>query len=173
MYSQLKQNKFVWLVLGLALGLAISGVWPTSPSHAVATAQTEKFAIATGAVDDESEGVFFLDYVTGNLKCAVVSPLTGTFLSVLESNILEDMKIDPTKNPRFLMVTGGNQYRRTAGGPQWGNCTCYVAEVNSGKCMAYGVPWARQRNNAVMPIKAQLIPLDLFQFRDAVIRDSK
>ena len=118
MLARAQKNPVVWLVAGVVIGLVVSGTWPQAPLHATATAQTEKFTMATGPVDEESEGVFFLDYVTGNLKCAVVSPLTGTFLSVLETNILDDMKVDPTKNPRFLMVTGNNAYRRIAGAPQ-------------------------------------------------------
>ncbi|MGE3406313.1 MAG: hypothetical protein AB7I37_05815 [Pirellulales bacterium] len=173
MFARARQNPVLWLIAGVVIGMVLSGSWPQAPLHATATAQGEKFAIATGPVDEESEGVFFLDYLTGNLKCAVVSPLTGTFLSVLETNILEDMQVDPTKSPRFLMVTGNNAYRRLAGAPQWALTTCYVAEVNSGKCIAYGVPWGRQRNQAISPIQGPLIKLDMFMFRDAVIRDSR
>ena len=43
------------------------------------------FAIATGLVDDELEAVFILDFLTGSLKCAVLSTSTGKFTSAFET----------------------------------------------------------------------------------------
>lgn len=166
-----RNNPKVWLVVGLLLGLLIGSHWPQAPLHASATAQTEKFAIATGSIDDATEGIFFLDYLTGDLKCAVISPLTQTFLSLFATNILADLQVDASKNPRFLMVTGTTEFRRVAGGPQWATCVCYVAEVNSGKVIAYGVPWDRQRQNATNPVSGPLLPLDSLKFREITVRD--
>jgi hypothetical protein len=153
------------------MGLVLGGYWPQAPLHGSATAQTEKFAIATGSIDETAEGIFFLDYLTGDLKCAVISPLTGKFLSFFSTSVIRDLDVDAAKNPKFLMVTGNVDFRRIAGGPQWGQTVCYVAEVNSGKVVAYGVPWAKQRQNATDQIVASLLPLDAFKFRDVQIRN--
>ncbi len=68
-------------VLGLVVGLNVSGVWPSIPLHATATQGLDKFAIATGLVDDSVEAVYFLDFLTGDLRAAVINPKNGKFNS--------------------------------------------------------------------------------------------
>jgi hypothetical protein len=172
MSTAARNNPKVWLVIGLLLGLLIGSHWPQAPLHAwSATAQTEKFAIATGSIDDASEGLFILDYLTGELQCAVISPATGAFMSFFKTNIVSDLRVDAAKNPKFLMVTGNLDFRRVAGGPQLGTCVCYVAEASSGQVVAYGVPWARQRQNATDYFSAPLMKLDDFKFREVTVRE--
>jgi hypothetical protein len=164
-------NRGLWLLVGLAVGFVVGGLWPDSPLHAVATAQQDSFAIATSPVDGSSEAVFFLDFLTGDLKAAVLSPQNGKFLSFFSYNILNDLGVDTTKEPKYLMVTGVNDFKRTAGTAQLASCVVYVAEVTSGKVVAYGLPWSKQRSTDLRPFEASLIPLDVAQFRNIVIRE--
>ena len=54
------QSRPAWLaagaVLGLIVGLNLAGVWPSVPLHATATQGLDKFAIATGLVDETRRG---------------------------------------------------------------------------------------------------------------------
>ena len=75
------QSKAAWLawglVIGLIVGISLSGVLPQTPVHAVATHGQDSFAIATGLVQDNTEAIYFLDYLTGDLRAAVLSSQTG------------------------------------------------------------------------------------------------
>ena len=53
-----------------------------------------------------------LDYLTGDLKAAVVNLQTGKFTSFFESNVQADLGTGTTKNPRYVMVTGRAAMRR-------------------------------------------------------------
>lgn len=168
-----------WLIAGLAVGYAAHAwqsdaefVLPLPPAHAVATDRYENFAIATGPLDSDVEAVFVLDFLTGDLKAAVLSAQLARFNAFYEKNILEDMGIDPARNPRYLMVTGVANLRRGLGNQaRPGMSVVYIAELTSGKIAAYGVPWTPQLHNAGVPFHGTLIPLDITQFRTAVVRD--
>src|SRR5262245_3354466 len=105
--SQLKAR---WLTLGIVIGLivgvSLSGVLPQTPVHAVATHGQDSFAIATGYVQDEIEAFYFLDFLTGDLFAAVLSFKNGQFLSLFKYNVASDLQQPGSKNPRYLMVTG-------------------------------------------------------------------
>ena len=45
----------IGLVIGLVVGLNLEGLWPSVPLHAAATHGIDKFAIATGLVDNSVE----------------------------------------------------------------------------------------------------------------------
>ena len=55
------QSRLTWIVagivVGLVIGLNIQGLWPNIPLHATATHGLDKFAIATGLVDDSVEAL--------------------------------------------------------------------------------------------------------------------
>ena len=69
--------------LGLVIGLNLEGLWPSVPLHATATHGIDKFAIATGLVDNSVEALYFLDFLTGDMRAAVINPKTGKFNCVL------------------------------------------------------------------------------------------
>src|SRR4051812_46171536 len=77
-------------VLGLILGLNIEGLWPSVPLHAAATHGIDKFAIATGLVDSSVEALYFLDFLTGDMRAAVINPKNGKFTSFFTRNIAAD-----------------------------------------------------------------------------------
>ncbi len=177
--ASLLQNRVLWLVTGLVLGwFGIRWmkpdqiVLPLMPAHATATDRYENYAIATGPLDEEVEGVFILDFLTGDLKAAVLSSQLGRFNAYYQRNIIADMGIDPNKNPRYLMVTGVMNLRRGFGQTaRPAACVVYVAELTTGKIAAYGIPWTPQFHNAGVPVNGELIPLDITRFREAVVRE--
>ena len=93
------------IVLGLVIGLNIEGLWPSIPLHASATHGIDKFAIATGLVDDSVEALYFLDFLTGDMRAAVINPKTGKFNSFFTRNIAADFG-GAGRNSGYLMVTG-------------------------------------------------------------------
>lgn len=170
MTQSLARMPVAWLAAGLVIGVAAAGFLPHAPLHAVATDSVDNFAIATGALDEELEAIFFLDFLTGSLKCAVLSTSTGRFNSAFETSVLEDLGVKPNQNPKFMMVTGNAGLRRTGGQMQPGNSVVYVAETSSGRVAAYAVPWTRGLANGVVPFKGSLYRLDVLQFRTAAVR---
>ena len=61
------------------------------PVYASATHGSSKFAMATGQVGDDTEGIFMLDYLTGDLQCLVIYPRTGTFRARFVANVVRDL----------------------------------------------------------------------------------
>ena len=165
-----------WLVLGilfgLVVGLNLAGVWPQIPVHAVATHGQENFAICTGPMDADTEGVYLLDYLTGDLKCAVLSQQTGKFNSFFETNVAKDLEVASGKNPKFLMVPGVIDLRRGAGVAQLqpSSAVVYVAEVTSGNMAAYGIMWSPQMWKSGTQQSQPIVMLDKLKFRKAPIR---
>jgi hypothetical protein len=172
--SSTKSTRAAWLAVGVVIGLCVAGFWPDAPSHASATAQVENFAIATGPVEPSVEAIFFLDPLTGDLSAAVLSPRSGVFNAFYKTNVLEALGVDPGNDsgkPQYLMVTGVNEFQRSAGAPQLGSTVVYVADATSGTVAAYGLPWTRQIANATQPVYGAMHPLDKVQARNIQIRE--
>lgn len=160
----------VWLALGLVVGLTLGGLWPHSPLHAVATDRYETFAIATGPVETDIEALYFLDFLTGDLRAAVLNQQTGTFMSFFTYNIMADLGVKEDSNPRYLMVTGMADLRRGAARMRPSLAVVYVAEITSGKVAAYAIPWAPEARAIGRVVKMPLVRLDVTQFRPVAIR---
>jgi hypothetical protein len=144
----------IGLMMGLAAGLAFSGLWPQSPLYAVATDRVETFAIATGPVDSEVEAVYFLDLLTGDLRAVVLGKQPGTWTGFFQANVAADMGLGggQSQNLKFMMVTGMCSLRRGGGTRlQPSIAMCYVAEVTSGKLAAYTIPWSPSMYAAGQP----------------------
>ena len=169
------QRRLAWLALGILIGFLLTAIMPARPLHAVATDGAEGFSLATGQIDPDVEGVFFLDGLTGDLRGAVLNLSNGKFTTLFETNVMQDLQglqVDVARGAKFLMVTGGVNLRQGASQVQPGEAAVYVAEVNSGVCLAYGVPWNRgrvtQANQQVQ--RARLVLLDIVKFRTVAIR---
>ena len=172
MYHAFKQNQFVWLAIGLVVGMFVGSFCPHTPLHATATDRFENFAIATGAVDDGVEAIYFLDFLTGELRAAVLSKQRPpVFNAFYQRNVTTDLEIDPSKNPRYLMVTGLVDIRRGASRMSPSSAVVYVAEVTSGIVAAYAIPWDADRYAAGRVSKGEIIPLDKTKFRTAAVRE--
>jgi hypothetical protein len=146
MLSWNKSRLPIAMGIGLAVGLVLSGFWPHTPLHAVSTDRADTYAMATGPVDVEVEAVYLLDFLTGDLGAIVLGKQPGSWTGFFKRNVLADLAVDPQKNPKFMMVTGMAALRRTSGTHQQpSSAACYVAEITSGKVVAYAIPWNPNR----------------------------
>lgn len=158
------------VVLGLIIGLNIQGIWPSVPLHASATHGLDKFAIATGFVDEEVEALYFLDYLTGDLRAAVVNPKTGTFNAFFTRNIAADFGGAGRTNG-YLLVTGQANMPRGAAQFQFARSIVYVADATTGVVAAYTIPWNSTLHFAGRPQYGEFYRLDVRPFRTAFVRD--
>ncbi|REJ98807.1 MAG: hypothetical protein DWQ35_00075 [Planctomycetota bacterium] len=160
------------LAIGIAAGTLVT-VALTSPSsgtlvQATATHGIDKFAIATGQLDESTEAIYFLDFLTLELKGAALSRQTAKFTTLYKRNIANDFRGSTgdrdLKNPRFLLVTGlGNLQQR--GGDRIAKAVVYVVEVNSGLCAAYATPERRSRRATGTTSTDELILLHVLPLR--------
>jgi hypothetical protein len=156
-------------VVGVLGGLALSGLWPHTPLYAVATDRIDTLCMATGPVDTEVEAVYFLDLLTGDLKAVVLGKQPLTWTGYFQANAANDLGIDPRQNPKFLMVTGICNLRRGGGSRlQPSSAMCYVAELTSGKVVAYALPWSPSMYAAGQPQNGDLRPVGVTRFRQAM-----
>ena len=104
----------VGMVIGTIVGISTTATPKISTAgfeidgkvlQAAAGDSSDKFAIATGLISDTAEGVFMLDGLTGDLQCLVPYTRTGQFGGIFKTNVFNDLKIQGTKTPRFIMVT--------------------------------------------------------------------
>ncbi|MGA2067613.1 MAG: hypothetical protein ABSG86_21785 [Thermoguttaceae bacterium] len=172
----LTSRKWGWgagIVLGLAVGAMLGGLWPSTPLHAVATDRTETFAMATGFVDEGVEALYFLDFLTGDLGAVVIGrggPTGWMPTGLYAATVLRDLNLNANQNPKFLMVTGvADLIRGGSAGAQVrpSRAVVYVAEITTGRVAAYAIPW-----NANAHLRNQMVqmPLQLvarFPFRGA------
>jgi hypothetical protein len=187
-----------WLILSLAAtGLAVvafaTGVWvrPNGWSRGGAlspvdrmvqllgqrqlrgsTAATgDSFAMATGPIDSEVEGLYMLDFLTGDLQCVVLNYRTAKFAAMFRANVLNDLGVDPAKKPKYLMTTGAINFPRGATAARPGNSVVYVLETTTGNYAAYGIPWRRELAATGRLQTAALVLLDVGMARTAALRE--
>lgn len=169
-------NHAALLVLGIFVGALLSvswfGVGQGVTVQATATHGESNFAIATGFVDLEIEAFYFLDFLTGDLRAAVVSRRTGEFVAFFEKNIFPDFG-GTTKNPKYLMVTGMANIPRGAAGFQPSSSLIYIAEATTGVVNAYVLPWNSTLNNKGEPQRGSFHRVAGGSFRTAFVRDDE
>jgi len=166
-------NQAAMMVLGLFVGVVLSAGWfgmgETRPAYATATQGVDNFAIATGFIDEGIEALYFLDFLTGDLRAAVISRKTGTFTAFFEYNIQRDF--GATKSPKYLMVTGLVDLPRGRGNSQLGQSLIYIAEATSGQVYAYALPWNSSLHAAGKPQSGGFINLGGGSIRTTFVRD--
>lgn len=170
-------NHAAMMVLGLFLGAVVvagwHGVGQGTQVQATATHGESNFAIATGFVDDFVEGLYFLDFLTGDLRAAVVSRRTGEFVAFFERNIQQDFS-SGAKNPKYLMVTGVARLpTRGVGNNRVANSLIYVAEAASGEVAAYALPWNQSDSAKGAAQRGGFIPVAKGSFRTTFVRDDE
>ncbi len=170
MRTRLFGSPAVWLAGGVVIGWAIGTLWLQTPIHAVATDRVDNFALATGPLDDDTEALFYLDFLSGELKATALSPIARKFFASFTANVAQDLGVDVSKNPQYMMVTGNSIFRRGGGQVQPGNSVVYVAELTSGKVAAYAVPWSQAYAIAGRQIRAPLVLLDVNPMRVSLAR---
>ncbi|MEM9354032.1 MAG: hypothetical protein AAGA92_13540 [Planctomycetota bacterium] len=168
-------NHAALVIVGAAVGATVVGLqqdWvPSVPVSATATHGEANFAIATGLVDNGIEAFYFLDFLTGDLRAAVVSRRTAEFVAFYEKNIQGDFGGSLSKNPKYLMVTGLADIPRGRGATQIGNSLIYIAEANSGNVNAYAIPWNSSLNAAGKPQRGEFYNVAGGAFRTTFVRD--
>jgi hypothetical protein len=168
------QNRSVWLgtglVLGLIVGLNAAGLWPSIPLHASATEGLDKFAFATGLVDQDVEALYFLDFLTGQLTATAINPKTGKFTSFFTRNIAADFGA-AGKGTRYMMVTGLANMPRGRNNFQYAKSIVYIAEATTGQVAAYTIPWNSTMQAGGQVQQGEIQPLDTHQFRTEFVRD--
>ena len=162
------------LVVGMALGAVLTaaweGAWMVEPAHATATHGSDNFAIATGFVDNGIEALYFLDFLTGDLRAAVVSRRNAEFTGFFQYNVLGDFN-SVVGAPKFLMVTGQASLPRGRGAAQLSNGLVYIAEATSGQVNAYAMPYSGTLNAAGQPQFGTFLRVGGGDFRNEFVRD--
>lgn len=169
------------IAAGIALGSrdtgAVLGSWTAhlpgfSPRvlHAATATSGDSFALATGLVDENAEGVFVLDFLTGSLQCSVLNHRTGRFAAQFKANVAKDLGVG--KNPTYQMVTGFAHFNSVGGVPyRPGRSVVYVLDTSSGRMVAYGIPWQRNSASNGRVQIGLLQPIDALQVRNVPARD--
>jgi hypothetical protein len=171
------------LVLGLALGGAMTlGVLlgqrhPAAdmPSlaelqlKAAATHGGETFAMATGSIDEDVEGLFTLDYLTGDLQCFVINPRNGGVGGWFQTNVANIFS-EKGKKPSYLLATGTINVAGGYGGGRPANSLCYVADANSGEIAAFTFPWVKAATSAGVAQASPMRLVKMWKARQDVVR---
>jgi hypothetical protein len=174
--NESKQSRSLWLagglILGLVIGLNIAGLGPSIPLHASATQGLDRFAFATGLVDQDVEALYFLDFLTGDLTAAVINPKTGKFNSYFTRNIAADFGA-AGKGTRYMIVTGLANMPRGRSNYQFAKSIVYVCEATTGQVAAYTIPWNSTLQAGGQVQQGEIQPLDTHQFRTTFVRDQQ
>ena len=153
----------VVVMLGFAFGWISKSLLPTEVALAETANSGEKFAMVTTGVDitNTVESVFILDFLTGDLKGAVINPRTGIFTNFYQRNVAADFQLQAAG--KYSMVTGRTVVNAGRGvTPATG--IIYIGELTTGKVIAYQYPY-NQANVPTPPVP--LAPRDQFEFRAA------
>lgn len=140
-------------------------------SQVSSAAMGSNMAVATGQVSDEAEGVFFLDFLTGDLQCLVYYPRMGAFGARYYTNVQAQLPASG-KNGQYLMVTGNAISTRSSSNLRPANCLVYITDVNSGMFAAYAVPWSKTAESSSQAQGGPLVfvgggPIRNYQVADA------
>ncbi|MCA9180336.1 MAG: hypothetical protein KDA51_02765, partial [Planctomycetales bacterium] len=120
----------------------------------------------------DAEGIFFLDFITGDLQCMVYYPRAGVFGAHFFGNVAQHLGgVAGGKNNRYLMVTGQAVKSSSTAGAQPGASLVYVTDVTTGMFAAYAVPWNRNALSTNAAQRGELVyvgggPIRKYQLPD-------
>lgn len=161
---------FPWVIslAMLSLGVAV-GAWAGRPPvrvQAAAAAVQDSFAVCTAPVGDGMEGLFVLDFDTGDVSGGVLNQNSGNFTVGYRHNVLKDLgfKAGKVKHPKFLLVPGTVNFLGGQAG-RLGAAVLYVTDVATGVTAAYGVPWTDAAAAAAAGPVSPLVLLDVVRPR--------
>ncbi|WP_425615931.1 hypothetical protein NA78x_005866 [Anatilimnocola sp. NA78] len=190
------RGRATWLLAGLAMGLlfglgttaglmysgrtavnpAVTSLpshpaWPQGlPLHASTAATSDSLAMATGRVDDQVEGLFTLDFITGDLQCFVLNPRIGKFVGWFKTNVTTQLPVEKGKKPSYVMTTGTWEPVGASTNQRPAGCVVYVADANTGMFAAYTFPWVKGAASSGVLQSTPMIPLDGNKARNIVLR---
>ena len=129
---------------------------PLLPLNASTADSTDSMAMATGLISEDMEGVFFIDFNTGDLQCLVFYPRSGVFGAHYYTNVRAQLG-GVGKNSKYLIATGFAAPRATTIGARPGGSLVYVTDINTGMFAAYAIPWDRNAEATGRPQAGSLI----------------
>jgi hypothetical protein len=146
--------------------------WNALPSNrvhpdflsATATHGGSNMAVCTAQVDENAEGFFALDFVTGDLKGWVYYPRMQKFGGLFMTNV--QGLLGASKNPEYLLVSGGATTVASGGNTRPAASLIYVVDMRSGLFAAYAIPWNKTQESSGMSQMNQFIPVDGGQIRE-------
>jgi hypothetical protein len=175
MRASVTDSRVVWLVGGLMAGLGVAYFWPHEPAYATTADRDSNFALITipvgtsaAGITDAMDGVFILDFLTGQLKGAVLNRQSGKFASFYYRDLAKDFNVDPQAAPHYALASG---YAQVSGqlGKTFASGVLYVAELSSGVLAAYSFPWNEAPRAA--PITYEMHLLHHFPWRQPTKKD--
>jgi hypothetical protein len=135
---------------------------PETPIYATASDSSESLAIATGWIDEDVEGLYALDFLTGNLQAIVMytkGPRATQIGGIFGANVAAELGIDKTKKPRYLMVTGQATFTQGASAEKPAGSVVYVVDANTGNFATYGLKWSKALHARGTPQQGSLLLL--------------
>jgi len=147
-------------VAGILLATAVA---PPRQVTATTALSQESFAVCTAPIDGSMEGVFILDFETGDLTGGVLNQNTSKFGVSYRTNVLKDLgfKAGKVKNPKFLLVPGVASFAGAAAS-RMAQSVLYVTDAATGVTVAYGIPWnSQQTAGSGGPMLSELVALDI------------
>jgi hypothetical protein len=169
--SRFGENRGIWLVGGVLLGLGISYYWPHEPLRADQSDRNEKFGMLSVAASTAiaglpgTEAIFILDFVTGRLQGFYLAPNVGNFTQSFYRDVADDLKLTEKGAAQPVYAFCGGQGQIAGQGGTWGAGMVYVAELTTGSLVAYAYPFTAQ-NQGVPP--QQMVPVARAQFRQPI-----
>ncbi len=131
---------------------------PVELLQATATHGTSTMAVCTARIDEESDGFFALDYLTGELKGWVFNPRMGAFGGLFATNVSQFLG-PPGKNAEYLLVSGHVQPPASGTTTRSASMILYVVDVRGGQFAAFSVPWDKSMKNAGATQANVLVPV--------------
>jgi hypothetical protein len=169
--------------IGMMIGAvhAVSGpgsnqlLLPETLLHAEAATGCDTMAVATGAVGDDSEGLYTLDFITGELNCFVMYTQGGSakqWGGTFKTSVIPALgAVEKGKSPNYLLVTGRADFRGTSAQQRPGYSIAYVVDTNTGNFAAYGVLWNKAYAASGNPQTGELLLLNKGTARSVAIRE--
>ena len=167
MSAMTQKNRMAWLAIGTVAGICLSHLWPHEPALAVTTDRNEKFALATADITlgGQTEAIFTLDFLTGQLRGRVLNSRIGDFSYSYFRNVAKDFDLDPSLQPYYTIVSGKTTLPNRRG-ISMAQSVVYVAELTTGKVIAYAFPFTEIDRVVQEPI--QMLVVGDFKFREAI-----
>lgn len=174
MRTSVTDSRVAWLIGGLMAGLGVAYFWPHEPAYATTADRDSNFAMITvpvgtsaAGITDPIDAVFIIDFLTGQLKGAVLNRQAGKFGAFYYRDLAKDFRVDPQATPHYAFASGYAQVSNQAA-LQFASGCLYVAELSSGQLAAYTFVWNETRNG-LTPVPLDF--LDNFPWRTPTKKD--
>ena len=131
-------------------------------------------SLATGLINEEVEGLFILDHLTGNLQCWVLNPRSGKVGGIYRASVADAFgdALSEKGEPDYVMAAGRFILNGNRGGNvQAADSVVYVAEGNSGKVVGFNVQYNKATLQRGAVQEGTMIVVAQGSARDVVTRE--